>query len=133
MKTKTFTPQDNINAKSHRRENNFLESYELLTVDKGEIKELASLRMYGTNSKNYACLWIHDSKTDTFCSGSGSAGGYGYHRPSAAAYEAFESSGITFNEGISGRGDRAIVEALEAIGKKLRPRNKTIKVLKAHA
>ena len=120
MKIKKITPTDGINARSHRRENAFQNSLELVAYSKGSgIVELASLRIYGTQAKNYACLWVHDRKSGIHCSGSGSAGGYGYHRPSAAAAEAFQSAGIELSKHIGGVGESAMKEALNALAKKL--------------
>jgi hypothetical protein len=119
MKTLQITPKDGINARAHRKENNFLESYKLVAIYKSELVEIADLRIYGTNAKNYSCLWVHDKKNNIYCSGSGSAGGYGYHRPSAASSEAFQTAGIELSESISGRGDRAQEEALLSLAKKL--------------
>lgn len=133
MKTLNITPTETGFNRNHRKENNFMESFELLTVDNGKIKHLATLRIYGTKAQNYAAIWIHDSKTNIWTSGTGSAGGYGYHRPSAAAAEAIKSAGVKLSHSISGRGDRATEEALLSIGKFLRPRSKSLQVLKAHA
>jgi hypothetical protein len=47
--------------------------------------------------------------------GSGSAGGYGYHRPSAAAQEAIENAGFTLANRIDGVGESAMREAVLAI------------------
>ena len=47
--------------------------------------------------------------------GSGSAGGYGYHRASAAAGEAITNAGFKLSESINGAGDTAIEDALCAI------------------
>lgn len=44
------------------------------------------------------------------------AGGYGYHRASAAADAAIKRAGITLSDSISGIGDAAIRDALKAIG-----------------
>ena len=46
----------------------------------------------------YACIWHNNG------SGSGYAGGYGYHKASAAAQAAITSSGIDLSEDIDGRG-----------------------------
>lgn len=130
MKTLNITPQDGINAKAHRKENKFQEAFLLMAIYKGELIQIAELRIYGTNAKNYACFWLHDKKSNTYCSGSGSAGGYGYHRPSAASNEAIESAGIKLSNSISGRGDSAQEQALYSIGKKLGYRK--VYVIKAH-
>lgn len=77
-------------------------------------------RFYGTGCKNFACIWIHAPTSKKYpdglhTSGSGSAGGYGYHRPSAALAEAVRNAGFTLDECISGRGESAMREALLAI------------------
>jgi hypothetical protein len=125
-----FNPVYGINAKAHRRENNFLNEFCLISFEKGEFKEVATLRVYGTNAKNYACLWIGGEFKGyagyISASGSGSAGGYGYHRPSAAAADAFKSAGVGLPFDISGRGESAINDALNALAKHLKLKNYTI-------
>lgn len=102
---------EGINAKAHRRENAFMEQYSIIDSD---FNEVLTLRIYGTNAKNYACVWT--SEKTNWSNGSGSAGGYGYHRPSAAAEEALKKAGFDFSP-ISGRGDSAIKECLENVAK----------------
>lgn len=132
MKVKKYVKrQDGINIKD-RREDNYQESLLGVVVDDGKLKVVVDLRIYGTKSKNYACVWVHDNKHDIHCSGSGSAGGYGYHRPSAAASEAFAKAGIEFDSELSGRGDSVMEHAVYTIMKKLYPRNKIVEVLRAH-
>ena len=53
--------------------------------------------------------------------GSGYAGGYGYHRASAAAAEAIEAAGYDLDEDISGRGWSMIREAVKSISESLFP------------
>jgi hypothetical protein len=121
-----------VNGKSHRKENHFMQSYILLCTDKSGIRELAQLRLYGTQSTNYACLWVHDSKSETYVAGSGKSGGYGYHRPSAAAQVAFDNAGISLSEAIDGCGDSAIENAMKALGAALGIYS-NIAVINAHA
>ena len=130
MKVHNFTPQDGIQARAHRKENNFQQQLTLVAVYKRELVEIAQLRIYGTKAANYACLWVNDRKTQMYCSGSGKASGYGYHRPSEAVRDAFNSAGIYLNQDISGRGEQAINEALTALGKKLGYRKTNI--IEAH-
>lgn len=136
MKIKKFTAQDGIKARAHRKENSFQNSFILVVKtkneeNKDELREIADLRIYGTQAMNYCCLWVHDRKNGIYASGSGSAGGYGYHRPSAAAAEAIEKAGIELSQEIDGRGDSAIEQALNALAKHLN--YKTYLVIKAHA
>lgn len=109
----------------NRKENNFLRQYSVISSD---LESICELRIYATQARHYACFWLHG---DDYRSGGGWAGGYGYHRASAAACEALEKAGITLDESISGRGDSAIEEALLAIGKKVT--RKKIKIFRAHA
>ena len=54
---------------------------------------------------------------DGIMAASGAAGGGGYHKASAAFSEACRNAGITFDQGIAGRGEWAIRESLEAIAR----------------
>lgn len=126
------TKQKGVNGKAHRKENHFMQSYILLCTDESGIRELAQLRLYGTQSTNYACLWVHDSKSETYVAGSGKAGGYGYHRPSAAAQVAFDNAGVGLGEAIDGRGDSAIENAMKALGAALGIYS-NVTVINAHA
>ena len=84
------------------------------------MKAVMLVRIYGTQSRNYCCLWTFGGKSS---SGSGFAGGYGYHRPSAAVQEALTSAGfeLTNSDGkkeyIDGRGDSAIEEFMRAVAR----------------
>ena len=80
----------------------------------GRMLELIKVEFYGTGSTSYCNLWIKHA--DDWRTGSGKAGGYGYHKPSAALAEAIADAGIKLDD-ISGRGDGAMAEALEAITK----------------
>jgi len=111
---------------SHRKEKGFSGEYSVID---GKLNKLVSCRIYWGTSRCYCCLWIHGDKV---CgSGSGLAGGYGYHKESAAVSDAISAAGIKLDERIDGVGETAITEALEAIGKALTRRK--IKVFKAHA
>ena len=59
-----------------------------------------------------AILWVHGKN---YASGSGYAGGYGYHKPSAAVGNAIESAGFGLEFNISGGGESALVDALKAV------------------
>lgn len=109
---------------SHRKEGkNYFESYNILIPSRhyqGSANAVVELRLYGTGNRNYACLWVHDSSNSGIStSGTGWAGGYGYHRPSAAAQEAINNAGFVLSESISGVGDSAIERAVRAIAEHL--------------
>ena len=92
-------------------------TYDVIVNDNGRLANIITARCYMGRSANastmYASIWIYDEKHHT--SGTGKAGGYGYHKQSAAISEAIRSAGITLSEDIAGREDSAIEESLEAI------------------
>lgn len=122
MKIESFNPKQGINAKAHRKEKHFDGSYMVIDMTTGNVK--VDLRLYSTQSTDYACVWIFQGE---LASGSGKAGGYGYHRASAAVWAALDSAGIRFS-GLSGSG--MIVEALEMLAAKLGLDN--FKIFHAH-
>lgn len=98
---------------TNRKESNYIGQYTLL--DRATCSVYGELRFYSTPSRSYACFWLFGREKGCICGGS-FAGGYGYHRKSAAAERAFRVAGITLDQSISGAGDAAIREALESIG-----------------
>ena len=122
MKIESFNPTQGINAKSHRKEKHFEGSYMVVDMDNGNVK--IDLRLYSTNSTAYACVWFGNGE---IANGSGKAGGWGYHRPSAAVWEAFLSAGVRISD-LSGTGQ--IVEALELVATELGLTN--FKIFHAH-
>lgn len=129
LKIKSVKFLENFN-RNHRKENHFMEQYTALILTKEGMREAVTLRVYGTQAMNYVCLWFNNG--DQWASGTGSAGGYGYHRPSAAAAEALKKAGVELSERIHGQGDEVIREAVKALAKKLYPRRK-VYIHKAHA
>lgn len=107
----TAKTENTIN--NNRKGNNYIGQYTLL--DKKTCAVWAELRLYATPSRHYACVWLFGRENGCI-SGGAYAGGYGYHRASAAADAAIKRAGITLSESISGRGDTAIIDALTAIG-----------------
>ena len=85
------------------------------------LKEVITVRCYMGRSANastvYASIWVN--APDIHTSGKGKAGGYGYHKESAAIAAAIESAGIGLSKDISGVGNGAIYVALKAIARAL--------------
>lgn len=104
---------------SYRKEGKcYFESYNALVNEpnyEGSLRTSAivELRLYGTDNTWYAAIWVHGKEIHT--SGTGKAGGYGYHKPSAAAEEAILNAGFKLSERIAGAGDSAIESAIKAI------------------
>jgi hypothetical protein len=94
MKAKIIKPNQ-FNAQQPASSKEVVNTLTVLTVVKGEIKELAVARFYMSRSAQasvvYCCLWLHGDKG---ASGKGSTGGWGYHKESAALQEAINSAGI---------------------------------------
>jgi len=96
-------------------------AYNVVAACKGGLTNVVTLRLYmgrsSQASKVYACLWVHGR--DGFNpNGSGSAGGYGYCKQSAAAGDAIRSAGIELSKNVNGVGMGCIESALELIAKK---------------
>ena len=106
------------NAVNYKGQKELVKSYNVIT---DTLQEIIMARCYMGRSANastvYASVWINTSEVHT--SGKGKAGGYGYHKESAAIAAAIESAGITLDTDISGVGDGAIKESLEAIASAL--------------
>jgi hypothetical protein len=115
---------------SHRKENHFYKQITAVVFNRatGGAFDCVTLRLYATDNRHYACVWVHnncawikDGETiaATDCNGSGYAGGWGYHRASAAAGEAIYKAGFDLSEDINGRGNQAIEEAARAIAESI--------------
>lgn len=107
---------------SHRKEKYFCTQYTAVVFNGQNAYDAVTLRIYATDARCYCCLWVADNcswvkncRDSYYRNGSGSAGGYGYHRASAAAQEAIYNAGITLDEHIDGQGDAAIKEAVHSI------------------
>lgn len=91
----------------------------LIACKAGKFSEPVTVRWYMSRSGDgaspvYCSLWIHCSPY--YVSGRGKAGGYGYHKASAAFQEACYSAGIELSQPVDGRGDSSVRDALYAIG-----------------
>jgi len=130
MQVLSFNPNtDGIN-RNHRKENNFNGEYQVMALNEdGTICRKISCRLYSTKAMNYCCVWI--SCNGDIVSGSGSAGGYGYNRMSAAVSDALKACGFKFDKEIAGVGESAVNEALIAIATDLQYVNPI--VIQSHA
>lgn len=124
-----FTTAQN-NAKNYSQDKETINKF--VIVDKTTERTIVDCRLYmgrsSNSSKVYASIWVNikDLKMPKdwvygFTSGTGSAGGYGYHKQSAAVQDALTSAGIELYNAdktrryIDGVGDSAIREALLAV------------------
>jgi|GEM_PF-5111513 len=112
------------NTGKYRVEKNFYRGLKVLAIADGNMVEIIDCRLYRTQARTYCALWIRDAKNNRYRSGGDFAGGYGYHRPSAAISGAIADAGITLEHNIEGVGESAIEGALTAIAEALGGYNK---------
>ena len=108
-----FTPSKSEDVHKHRKESTFRRQLSLVNLADGE--EVATIRFYGKGERSYCCAWFH--KSGQYARGSGWAGGYGYHKDSAAMEFALNAAGWRFDKYFSGVGETGEHGALEAIAR----------------
>ncbi len=86
---------DTMNGKNYAHEKELVGAYSVIGRINGELREVVCARAYMGRSRTastvYASIWVHGPR---YCAGHGQAGGYGYHKESAAFAEAIRSAGI---------------------------------------
>lgn len=123
-----FNPaQDMPSSYRERQEKHFYNGYKVVTIVNGEMVELVDARLGATNSCHYASVWLnmryYDNDYYNTCGsarGAGKAGGYGYHRASAALDSALCRAGMRFSVGCSGMGESAMRDCLMCAGEYLK-------------
>jgi hypothetical protein len=115
-------------VRKNRKENHFYKEDAVMTIIDGMIKCKFTVRYYATQSTHYCCIWL-SLPDSVWIHGSGKAGGYGYHRESAALADALRNCGIEFSN-LSGTGQGE--EALNMLFKHFYP-EMTCKIHTAHA
>lgn len=104
------------NGRNHSREKEIVAAYILISGNQELGRAVCYMGKSRVASVVYASVWVRVKALGDTISGRGHAGGYGYHKASAAIGSAIESAGITLSEDINGRGQSAIREAMLAIG-----------------
>ena len=117
MEVLSYIPQDNVKPSTmdRIRKRELVRAYHLVDLNRGDT--IIDVRVYMGKSASastvYAAIWIKGEKWGV---GTGSAGGYGYDKRSAAIAEALSHAGVKLSMDIGGRGDGLVMEALKAIG-----------------
>lgn len=95
------------NGRNYSSEKELVGAYTVLGKINGEMREIVTARAYMGRSRSastvYASIWVHVGECP---SGHGSAGGYGYHKESAAFQDAISSAGIELYGSVYGEPDR---------------------------
>lgn len=139
----TLPKQDVSNGKNRSNEKELVSYWKVIAYSKGEFHEPVDCRCWMGRSNSastvYASIWIRDDRNQRWYAGNGSAGGYGYHKESAAIQEALTSAGVELRGDVYGRngdskqvahidgvGESAIKSAMEAIARALGFRKFTV-------
>ena len=125
------------NAKNYSGDKELVNRWQVIGLKNGEQKAIIDCRCWMGRGRNssmvYASVWINDNGIHR--SGNGSAGGYGYHKASAAIDGAIQSAGVELygtpcsysdepvdykkRAYINGVGEQGIELALGAIARKM--------------
>jgi hypothetical protein len=136
----SFNPTQDMPASYRERQaKHFYNGYKVVTVINGEMIELVDARLGATDSCHYASVWLYvrycdnDYHNNNGCArGAGKAGGYGYHRASAALDSAFKRAGMRFNVGCSCMGESAMRDCLMCAGEYLAPENAKVYLVECY-
>ena len=126
----TFSDCDYIqNAVNRAHNKETVETANVVANYKGDLVTPITVRWYMGRSSSatvvYCSIWVHTADGRDY-SGSGSAGGGGYHKTSAALDSAVSSAGIKMAKRFGGCGDGPSNLALQAIAKAAGYRKTTI-------
>lgn len=113
--------------RDHQYKNGLAHGYKAVALIDNALVDLVDLRVsYTSRGTAYACVWLYQPvnldagiPASGWSNGSGSAGGYGYDKGSAAADTAIRAAGVQLSESINGRGAAAVREAVQAVGEAL--------------
>lgn len=129
MKANIQNIRESDRISTYRKERGFYRQISIL--DPADGSDIITARFYWPGeSICYCCIWVYGNSVHG--SGAGRAGGYGYHKKSAALSEAIADSGIKLSDAIGGRGDSAMYAALDAIARAVTGKRKFFHKL-AHA
>nr|DAH10724.1 MAG TPA: hypothetical protein [Caudoviricetes sp.] len=131
MKNKimSFVPAQDMPASyRERQEKHFYAGYKIVTIVDDKMETLIDARLGATDNCHYASIWLNTKYTDYDyynkygdARASAKAGGYGYHRASAALESAFARAGMRFSVGCSCMGESAMRNCLMCAGEYLKP------------
>lgn len=139
-KVKSFVPSSDMPMSyRERQEKHFYNGYKVVTIVNDEMETLVDARLGGTNNCNYASIWLNTKYSDYDyyneygdARASAKAGGYGYHRASAALESAFTRAGMCFTVGCSGMGESMMKDCLLAAGEYLKPANAKVYLVECY-
>lgn len=139
-KVVSFVPAQDMPASyRERQEKHFYMGYKVVCIVNDEMIELVDVRLGATDNCHYASVWLnvryYDNDYYNTCGsarGAGKAGGYGYHRASAALDSALRRAGMHFSVGCSCMGESAMRDCLLAAGEYLKPANAKVYLIECY-
>nr|DAT93740.1 MAG TPA: hypothetical protein [Caudoviricetes sp.] len=142
MKNKviSFVPaQDMPVSYRERQEKHFYAGYKIVTIVNDKMETLIDARLGATDNCHYASIWLNTKYTNYDyhnqygdARSAGKAGGWGYHRASAALDSAFRRAGMRFSVGCNGMGESAMRNCLLAAGEYLKPADAKIYLIECY-
>lgn len=115
---------------ANRKESSFYREVSALvpSVYPDSFRSVVTVRFYGAGTTVYCCVWIHTRDARGTIGAGAKAGGYGYHKESAALAAALDRAGVQLESqsepgeryqpgGLSARGDSAILEVVKAVAR----------------
>ncbi len=136
----SFVPsQDMPMSYRERQKKHFYMGYKVVCIVNNEMETLIDARLGGTSNCHYASIWLNTKYADYDyyieygdARGSAKAGGYGYHRASAALESAFHRAGMRFTVGCGGIGESMMRDCLLAAGECLKPADTKIYLVECY-
>ncbi len=119
----TLPPESVSNGRNYWGDKPVIQTIHAVVIHARQMRTAVTVRVHGTNARNYCSVWVDDHLTHRYYAGHGWAGGFGYHRPSSALQVALKSAGITLSKDIDGCGAAAMRDAVIAICHALGHRN----------
>lgn len=112
-------PAENIEtARSYGSEKETHNIMHVIAATRDGMRQIITCRFYSGRSRgssvHYCSVWF-TGKASRYGSGTGKAGGWGYHKDSAALDAALRAAGVELGYSISGVGDSAMRDALRAL------------------
>ena len=110
---------DTYRGHNYGNEKEICSTFNVIVIQKGRMVEAVTCRIYMGRSRSastvYATVWLHGKEYHG--SGTGQAGGYGYHKESAAVDTALAMAGVKLSRSVHGTGETQA--ALEATARAL--------------
>ena len=107
------------NAINRNGQKELINRLSLIARVDGKLKTVVDARFYmsykaSATSPVYCSMWV--TGKDTFTSGAGEVGGWGYHKESAALQDAITSAGISLFGDVYGKKINTIPASIDGVG-----------------